>query len=169
MRYLYGLILILTAFVSFSQSEIRKPDFPGNLSFDIGFNIWSKMPKGTDRETWPSKSFGMYYQNRKGLFNKFSFIYGLGLTMEKIGLGDSTLIQNNGKITIDTIPSTQISNITKNKLAIMYMELPLELRFHPKGTIDGEGLFISAGPMIGLRLSSHTKWKYGDTIEKIKK
>jgi len=41
--------------------------------------------------------------------------------------------------------------------------MPLELRFHPKGTVEGEGFFVSAGVIPGLKLNAHTRIKYEES------
>ena len=46
-----------------------------------------------------------------------------------------------------------------------YLDIPLEFRFHPQGTEDGEGLFLGVGVVAGLRLRAHTKWKYENNGE----
>ena len=142
---------------------------------DIGFNGWSSMPGPLLRETWASKSVGIYYMKRKAFGSKFSLNYGVGLGLEKIGLGDSSTLAS--QVTFagadgDSIADVGIipnpENFRKNKLAITYLDIPFEFRFHPTGTEEGEGFFMSAGGILGVRLTSHTKWKYQDNGETVR-
>ena len=175
MRYVFIALLTFVVFAASAQEEgkkLKRPDIPGELLVDIGFNAWSSMPGPLKRETWASKSVGIYYMKRKAFGNKLSLYYGIGLGLEKIGLGDSATLasgvnlgtgQNDSIVNVGIIPNPE--NFRKNKLAITYLDIPIEFRFHPTGTIDGEGFFISAGGIIGLRLTSHTKWKYENNGE----
>ncbi|NQZ78916.1 MAG: outer membrane beta-barrel protein, partial [Ekhidna sp.] len=143
----------------------------------IGFNVWSSMPGGLDRNTWRSKSVGIYYTKRKVLNEKLSFNYGLGLGLEKMSLGDSatlfsSVLNDTGTpddATDDVIDPVQIQpnpfNLDKNRLATTYLDLPVEFRFHPFGTEDGEGLFLGVGGIVGLRINAHMKWKYENNGE----
>lgn len=152
---------------------------------DIGLNYWDEEPTFIDQTGWKSKSVGIYYTRRKALNNIFSFYYGLGLGLEKFSLGDTLTLSSGVLLNADNQdPNDDIlspleltslaGNITydKNRLAIAYFDVPLEFRFHPKGTQDGEGLFVGVGGILGLRLKSHTKLKFDDggetVIEKIK-
>ncbi|MEQ9402947.1 MAG: outer membrane beta-barrel protein [Cyclobacteriaceae bacterium] len=165
MKYLSGVLLVLT--VCFSQAQektLSRPDIPGDIMVDIGLNFWSDIPGQMDQREWPSKSLGIYYTTRKVISNKFSYSYGVGLNFEKIAFGTNALrfvplVTDTLGVTSFTeeITSTNRLLFKKYKLAILYMDIPLELRFHPKGTQDGEGFFVGAGGILGLRLNSYDK------------
>ena len=162
MKYLCGSWLIILCLIPQAQDKgFSRPDIPGELMVDLGLNIWDKMPQGTSRELWSSKSIGIYYSKRKGLGSKLSVYYGLGFGSEKIGLGDSSLFSMDSA-TVGGFPFTT-TNLKKNKLAITYLDVPLEMRFHPIGTQDGEGFFVGVGGILGLKLNAHTKWKYDES------
>lgn len=169
MKYLCGLLIALFSLNIYAQDEDRfaRPDLPGELMVDIGINSWSTTPDTLDRKGWASKSIGIYYSKRYGINDKLSFYPGIGLTFEKLGFQSAVTFQDS----TDYITELSVSGITKNKLAISYLEIPVEFRFHPMGTDEGEGLFVSVGGMLGLRLNAHTKWKYndggGNTIQKV--
>lgn len=173
MKYIYGILFAFLVLSASAQNKLKRPDIPGELMVDVGLNLWSTMPGVLEKKTFASKSIGLYYYKRKALGNKLSFYYGLGLGMEKMSLGDSsTLASNinlkdaNGKdslAAVAIVPNAQ--KLNKNKLAITYLDIPIEFRLHPLGTEDGEGLFIGAGGIIGVRLNAHTKWKYDNNGE----
>ncbi len=170
MRYIYGVLLVCLVMSASAQDGLKRPDIPGELMVDVGFNVWSSMPGALERRTWASKSIAIYYTKRKAFSKKLSFNYGIGLGMEKMSLGDSSTLFSN-QIVDDTVRSVVIGpntdNYSKNKLATTYLDIPVEFRFHPLGTEDGEGLFLGVGGIVGLRLNAHTKWKYdlnGETV-----
>jgi hypothetical protein len=173
MRYIYTVFFGVLLFSGTAQNQaLKRPDIPGELMVDVGFNVWSSMPGNLERRAWSSKSVGLYYSKRKPISSKLSFYYGVGLGLEKMSLGDTVTLASNYQAHPDSaIQSVAIitnpANFSKNRLATTYMDVPLELRFHPFGTQDGEGLFIGAGGIVGVRLKAHTKWKYennGETV-----
>ena len=185
MKYIVGFLLLIGSVVTFGQKEIARPDIPGDLMIDIGLNFWDEEPLFVNQRGWRSKSIGFYYTKRKSLGNKFGVHYGAGLGLEKIDLGDSLTLSSGVLLNADDsdpandvlsplelTPLTDGITFDKNRLAVTYLDLPVELRFHPKGTQDGEGLFLSVGGMVGLRMSAHMKYKFeegGETvIEKVK-
>lgn len=171
MKYLFGALLSLLVLTTFGQDEKKRPDLPGDLMVDVGMNVWSTMPGGLERRNWSSKSLGFYYTQRKILSSKLSFNYGLGFTFEKMHLGDSSTLISNYTDATDTLSVAVVPNprnFSKNRLAITYIDIPVEFRFHPFGTEEGEGLFIGAGGIVGLRVKAYTKWKYGNRGETVK-
>lgn len=160
MKYLSGVLLVFAfCFSQAQEREFSRPDLPGDLLVDLGINSWSSYPEGLERRAFASKSVSIYYVKRRELSNKFSLYYGMGLGLEKIAFqSDSTLLYD-GTLSVDEMP---FINVDKNKLAITYLDIPFEFRFHPKGTEDGEGLFVGVGGIVGLKLNAHTKWRYDD-------
>lgn len=171
MRYIYGVLLTLLVISASAQDGLKRPDIPGELMVDIGFNVWSSMPGALERRTWSSKSIAFYYTKRKAFSNKLSLNYGIGLGLEKMSLGDSSTLFSNVLVN-DTLNAVLIGpnpqNFDKNKLATTYLDIPIEFRFHPMGTEDGEGLFLGVGGIVGLRLNAHTKWKYDNNGETVR-
>ncbi|MEQ9467823.1 MAG: outer membrane beta-barrel protein [Ekhidna sp.] len=177
MKYVFGAVLALLVITASAQEGgWKRPDIPGDLMVDVGFNVWSSMPGALEKRTWSSKSIGLYYTKRKVLTGKLSFNYGAGLGLEKMSLGDSSTLFSNrlsgsgANQTLEPVlifPLSDTLSYSKNKLATTYLDIPVEFRFHPMGTEDGEGLFIGVGGIVGLRLNSHTKQKYdyqGETV-----
>ena len=178
MKYLFGILMFFLLALASAQDtntkdeSLKRPDIPGELMVDVGFNLWSSMPGATERRTWASKSISVYYMKRKALSGKLSFYYGVGLGMEKMSLGDTVSLSSAVRlddsdndpdtdslaaVAITTLPD---GNFDKNKLATTYLDIPVEFRFHPFGTQDGEGLFLGVGGIVGVRINAHTKWKY---------
>lgn len=155
------IILCLNCFFGFGQDEkrLQQPDIPGDIMLDLGFNSLMSENQLISTKLFPSRSFGIYYLAKRKLSDNFIFNPAIGLTFEKIGFSDQTNYQVDDLkiISWDTIG---IGDLGSNRLAITYLDLPLELRFYPNQTVDGEGLFIGIGGVFGLRIGSKTKIKY---------
>ncbi|MEQ9231723.1 MAG: outer membrane beta-barrel protein [Cyclobacteriaceae bacterium] len=158
----FCLLFFLFSFVLLSSAQDKKfaqPDLPGDLLLDIGLNYWSN-----DRDTlsnFASKSLGVYYTRHFRISDKFSFNPAVGLGFEKYAFKKDYHYRNvDGIIRLDTLPS----NFDKNKLAVTYLDIPLELRYYPKSTIEGEGFFVGAGVIGGLKMGAHSKIKYEDAV-----
>ena len=179
MKYLAtGALLVFSFFLS-AQETLNRPDFPGELMIDIGLNYLDDEPLTIDQSGWTSKSISLYYTMRKLFGDKFAINYGLGLSVEKLSLGDTTTLASqyfNGTdfepvsiqplINVDPTDDPFFS-YDKNRLMISYLEVPVDFRFYPKGTEAGEGLFLGVGGMAGIRLDSRIKLKYdyaGETV-----
>jgi hypothetical protein len=61
-----------------------------------------------------------------------------------------------------------VGELKRNRLAITYAELPLELRFYPNRTVDGEGFFVSIGSVLGFKIAAKTKMRFNLDGSKIK-
>ena len=170
MKYIYGVLLTLLVVGANAQDELKRPDIPGHLMIDIGLNYWDETAGALNQKGWPSKSFSIYYARVKKLNNSFTLNYGLGFSWEKVGFevnvdADPTL---SDAITIQldtlgrtffapTVATSSRANFDRYKIGMLYLDIPLELRWYPKKTQDGEGLFLSAGGIVGLRLKSFDK------------
>ena len=126
---------------------------------DLGFNSLMNNNELINTKIFPSRSFGIYYMAKRKLSDQFIFNPAIGFTFEKIGFADRANYQlNNLKIVSwDTV---EVGELKRNRLAITYLETPLEFRFYPKKTLNGEGFFVSFGGILGLKIVSKTKIKY---------
>lgn len=169
MKYVFGFILLVVGLSANAQDSFKTPDFPGDLMVDIGLNYWDQADS-LDQKGWPSKSISFYYMKTKFLSNKFTFRYGAGLGLEKISLGNRrTLTSLEDSVLVADVPfDLTRTDMRKNKLALTYLDIPVELRFYPKGTEEGEGLFVGVGGIVGIRMAAHIKLKYGNADELIK-
>lgn len=162
MNRLIGTVLFLAITLSASAQKDRyaQPELPGDLRIDIGMNFLRDAPEEIDVNVFNSRSVGIYYGQTFKLSNYFTFNPAIGITAEKIRNNNDQNFQidANNDLVFDTLQNR--GNIKTNKLAVNYLEIPFELRFYPTKTIDGEGLFVGIGGIIGARLESHTKIKY---------
>ena len=124
MKYLLSAVVLLSSFGLFAQKEeIGRPDIPGDLMVDVGFDLLSDYPDSLKTDVWPSKSANISYNKRRALNDNFSFYYGIGLGLNRIGLGDSATLMNNDSVTFVAIPDG--FEYEKNKLAIAYVDVPV--------------------------------------------
>ena len=162
MEKIFGLsLLCFTCFYGFSQEEkrLQQPDIPGDIMLDLGFNSLMHNNGSINTKFFPSRSFGIYYMFNHKLSDQFIFSSAIGLTFEKIGFADRANYQVDD-LKIISWDTLGVGESKSNILAINYLELPLELRFYPNQTTNGEGLFVSIGGVLGLKIASKTKIKY---------
>lgn len=166
MKYLIGVFLTFTfAFSQAQESDFSRPDLPGDLMVDVGINSWSSGPDTLSTLAWGSKSVGVYYAKRHAFSSKWSLQYGVGLGLEKIGFrGNTTLVD-----APEYISELDLGEVDKNRFSMTFVDAPFDFRFHPYGTEDGEGFFVGVGGILGVKVKSHTKWKYngGETVQKL--
>lgn len=152
--------LVVSLPLAFAQNDDTpvQPDIPGDLVFDFGFNFLQEN-EGLETQWFQSRSFSVYYMLTRKLNDYITVNPMLGISSEKYDW-DSELnfMENDAReLVYDTIQGV---SVVKNRLAVNYVELPIEVRFFPWKTIEGEGLFIGIGGMIGGRFESHTKTQY---------
>ena len=162
MKKVLGLIILyLNFFFGFGQEEkrLQQPDIPGDIMLDLGFNLLMNNNESINTKIFPSRSFGIYYMAKRKLSDRFIFNPAIGFTFEKIGFADRANYQLNNLKTIswDTV---EVGVLKRNRLAITYLEAPLEFRFYPNKTVNGEGFFVSLGAALGVKIVSKTKIKY---------
>lgn len=142
------------------KGSLSSPDFPGWLVLDIGFNGLIDNNEAMGLEFWPSKSFGIYHMKSFEVSKRLTFNAALGIAAEKFGFAENiTLayatdaISGEQNVIIDSLGFSP----GLNKLAVTYLDLPLEFRYYPSKAKEAKGFFIGVGGAIGYRLSSHTK------------
>jgi len=154
-------LLIFLSFSSFAQQSDRpsQPDLKGDIMLDFGISMWSEDTDKLRLDMWKSNSFSIYYNRMFKLNNKFTFHPAVGFGFEKYAFNDdyTWLSDDQGDISLDTLNGV---NLAKNKLQVTYLEIPLELRFYPWSTNTGEGVFVGAGVIGGVRINTVSKIKY---------
>lgn len=141
-----------------------KPNWAG---FEIGLNNYlnSDMSMSLDN----SMSFMDLNTGRSWNFNINFMDYGFGLGTDKIGIVTGLGLEwnnyhfdNDNNITkvdgvIESLPLT-FADIKKNRLQTTYLRAPLLLEFQiPAGS---KRIYISGGPIAGVKLGSNTKIVY---------
>jgi hypothetical protein len=161
MKYLLSLSFIAFISVSlFAQNERpEQPDIPGDISVDVGLTFLTNTEQFLESQVWPSRVVGLHYMYSHQLADRFTINPSLGLGMDRFGIQDNVNFQQ------DSLRSYQLDTISgltlrKNLLTFTYLELPVELRFYPFKTVQGEGFFIGVGGFAGVNIGAQTKIKY---------
>jgi len=180
-------IILLTISTAFAQTNQKadknkiireqagRPDVPGDLKIDFGLNLLQN--NEWDHGTFGSKFFNIYYQYGFNIGNSaFSFHPGLGIGTEKYDFDDKlTLVDSIGsnfshnvifKALDDVYDST--ATFKKSKLAVTYLDVPLELRWRSLKYDPQRSVKVALGVKVGLKLDSHMKVKYDHLGETIK-
>ncbi len=163
MKSVFGILLFCFVFSGISAQNYERPvqpDLPGEIMIDLGFNFLYDHPSFMNTKFFPSRSFGVYYQQTFKVANWFTVNPGIGIGNDRLGWKeDVNFIQDSARVfSFDTISDISLN---KNLLTFTYLEVPLELRFYPfHKTNEGEGFFVSVGGIVGLKIDSHTKIKY---------
>jgi hypothetical protein len=154
------LMMVCSLVMLAQERKLGQPNLPGTLLLDMGMNYLTEENQAWNRKAWSSKSVSLYYMNRYEISNKLSFHIGVGFGMEKFAFKGYHFLNagDDYKIGLDSLPNVDWK---KNKIAVNYLDVPMEFRFHPMGTENGEGFFVGIGAIAGLRMNSHTKLKYG--------
>lgn len=186
-RIFLVLIFLSVAHHGFSQSnsDVKKktpllnygrPDIPGELGFDLGIVYAPDFPDVMKISLLRSLYFSPFYKYEFLIpKSKFSILTGLSVGCEKYRFKDMISIMNmpneeakfsDQVVRLDTILFN--STIKKSKLAVNYLEIPLELRFRSNKIYPRRSISLSVGGKIGILFNAHTKFKYfqnGDTKE----
>jgi hypothetical protein len=148
------------------QKKAARPDLPGILSLDFGFNIPLNNTSAFDTRFFGSKVLNVQYKWEAEIVNKFSVRFGLGLGLEKYGFADSlTLVTNYNGATRGRSSFTNVNNLFSNieetgksQLAANYLDVPIEFFYKFKDTENS--LRVGIGGRIGYLYSAHTKVDY---------
>jgi hypothetical protein len=139
-------------------NSFAKTNYSGYESYDGFMDL--NQPKSLE-VSWNISEINIGLQREK---NTIGLISGLGLTFNNYRFDQPyTLVKENGKVKPQQLT---YENLSKTKLAVSYLTVPLLMEFQvPVNHHDGR-LFVNAGVVGGVNIGSHTKVKYGDTKDK---
>lgn len=146
-----------------SKRSLSSPDFPGALVFDLGFNGFNTAPDTMDLSWWKSKSISVYYMQSFDIGKKFTFNPAIGLSLEKYSfVKDVTLgyVENTQGENVIGVVEIEADEVLKSKMAINYIDLPVEFRYYPRGNDKKGSIYFALGGSLGLLMESHTKTKF---------
>ncbi len=146
------------------KKKLARPDIPGDLLIDIGFNFLLDNPSSLEMGFFGSKVVNFYYHWDIPIGKShFSISPGIGVGLEKYGFdGDNTLGRDDNDNTVvlnlaDVFPGSEIKN---TKIAANYVDIPLEIRFHVNKENHNQGFRVAVGGKVGMLFDGHTKVKY---------
>lgn len=149
-----------------TRDRIGRPNVKGDLFLDFGFNTLNNRPEDLNSRFFQSRVANVYYQYpiHLGENSGITFNPGIGLGMDKLAFTrDSTLINNpalgnssSQLVGIKSLYGDDVS-INTNKVAINYIDIPLEFRYHLNKADYEKGLRIAVGGKVGFLYNAHTK------------
>jgi hypothetical protein len=140
---------------------------------EFGFNAFAK----PDYSMYNVKDFMSLNQGKSMEFNLNFYELNIGLSKSYVGLVSGMGLSFNSyrfenPYTLQKGPTMtepvllDYDNLSKTKLAVSYLNVPLLFEFQiPVNQNEGR-LFINAGLVGGVKLGSHTKVKHGDIKDK---
>ena len=155
------------------RKRAARPDVPGSLLIDIGWNIMMDDPKSFETDLIGSRTINFYYYYDMPIGkSNFVLMPGIGVSLNKFKFdNDVTLVQvtdtdGNTAVTIENLNANW--DIKKSQLAANYIDIPLEIRFYANPDDKKRSFNVSLGGRAGFRFSSYTKVKYKDDDENMK-
>jgi len=140
---------------------------------ELGFNGFDK----PDYSLYNGNEFMELNQGKSMEFNLNFYELNIGLVKSYVGLVSGMGLSFNsyrfdkpytlfkGSQMTEAVP-LDYDNLSKTKLAVSYLNVPLLLEFQVPVNQNEGRLFINAGLVGGVKIGSHTKVKYGDTKDK---
>jgi len=106
-----------------------------------------------------------FYELNIGLAKSYvGLVSGMGLSFNSYRFENPYTLAK-GQLITEAVPLNP-EGLSKTKLAVSYLTVPLLLEFQiPVNQNEGR-LFVNAGVIGGVKIGSHTKVKYGDTKDK---
>lgn len=161
-----GILFIITLASIVYTSSAQKSNVPGSFAMDVGFNMLNGAPDDMKTSTFKSRFFNFYYSYDIEMTKNLLFSIGAGLGTEGyIFSNNTTLIKGtnaqNQKEILLTDATKIYKSVSKSKLALTYLDIPIEIRFRAEED-DDKGLKFTLGGKVGLLIDSHTKINYND-------
>ncbi len=152
--------------------KIRKrnarPDIPGTLLIELGWNILQSNPSEMEIGTLGSRTFNLYYfYNIELPFagNRFELMPGFGVGLDRYRFEDDITLSETNNVEIVELEDVDVQ---KSMLVSNYFDIPVELRFYANPNDKKRSFKIGVGFKGGVRFSSHTKVKFEDNGNNVK-
>jgi hypothetical protein len=156
------------------QEKAGRPDIPGDLMIEFGFNWIQEHPEGIGFNTVGSRTFNAYYQYEMNIGESaFSFHPGIGIGTDKYKFSDNLTLgygldslgeQEVQLVSLDSIFGTGVA-IKKSQINASYIDIPLEIRWISRKYDPKRSLKIAIGGKVGFLIDSKTKIKYTEDSE----
>ena len=141
----------------------------GQITFDNWFHN-AELSNGEDLQTeWYSRGVNIYvmYDIKFGDNSIFSIAPGIGYGHSSI-FSNATIAQDSAGSFFQPTPGEgdigingeEIQELKKNKLALNYLEVPIELRMRTRPNKKGNSFKVALGFKGGWMFDAHTKVKY---------
>ncbi|MCK5102242.1 MAG: PorT family protein [Cyclobacteriaceae bacterium] len=156
------------------QEKAGRPDIPGDLMIEFGFNWVQEHPPGIGFNTTSSRTFNAYYLYEKNIGESaFSIHPGIGIGTEKyafvqdltLGHGFDSLGNKEVQfVSLDSIYGIGTS-YKKSQINPNYVDIPIEIRWRSRKYDPKRSLKVTLGGKVGFLFDSKTKVKYTEDGE----
>jgi len=143
--------------IEFGFNAFDKPDYSMYNAADKDF---MSLNQGKSLEI----DFNFYELNIELCKNYVGLVSGMGLSFNNYRFENPYTLQK-GQLITEPV-SLNPDNLSKTKLAVTYLKVPLLLEFQVPVNHNEGRLFVNAGIIGGVKIGSHTKVKYGDKKDK---
>jgi len=158
----------------FIQEKAGRPDVPGDLVIEFGFNWIGDAPSGYGFKTMASRTFNAYYLYDKNFGESALSVHpGIGVGTEKyafdknitLGYGYDDLGEKVVQFTpLDSIYGAGIT-YKKSQINANYLDIPLEFRWISRKYDPKSSFTITIGGKVGVLFDGKTKVKYNQDGE----
>ncbi len=150
------------------HEQAGRPDVPGDLIIEVGFNTLMDRPEEMKMDFWGSKIFNAYYLYDVPIGDShFSFHPGFGVGTEKYAFNDAVTLgyvtdaNNNKDLTLIGLDSTYSkASFSKSKFATTFLDIPMEIRWISRKYDPKRSVKITIGGKFGYLIDGKTKVKY---------
>ena len=143
--------------IEFGFNAFDKPDYS---MYSPGDKDFMSLNQGKSLEF----DFNFYELNIGLCKNYVGLVSGMGLSFNNYRFENPYTLQK-GQFMTEPV-NLNPENLSKTKLAITYLNVPLLLEFQIPVNHNEGRLFVNGGIIGGVKIGSHTKVKYGDKKDK---
>lgn len=156
------------------QEKVGRPDLPGDLIIEYGFNWVQEHIPGNGFKTLSSPTFNVYYLYDMNIGESaFSFHPGFGIGSEKYTFSEDVTLgydyDSLGNYGVEFIPLDSIYGIgtsyKKSQFNPIYIDIPMEIRWRSKKYDPIRSLKVAIGGKVGFLIDNKTKVKYTESGE----
>jgi hypothetical protein len=143
--------------VEFGFNSFAKTDYS---MYSPAYNNFMSLNQGKSLE------FNLnFYELNIGLSKNYvGLVSGMGLSFNNYRFENPYTLQQGQNMTLPVL--LEENNLSKTKLALSYLNVPLLLEFQIPVNHNEGRLFINGGIIGGVKIGSHTKVKYGEKKDK---
>ena len=143
--------------IEFGFNSFAKTDYS---MYSPAYNNFMSLNQGKSLE------FNLnFYELNIGLSKNYvGLVSGMGLSFNNYRFENPYTLQQGQNMTLPVL--LEENNLSKTKLALSYLNVPLLLEFQIPVNHNEGRLFINGGIIGGVKIGSHTKVKYGEKKDK---
>ena len=144
--------------------KVARPDIPGSFIFEFGFNRGREVPVNFVQGFWGSRTVNLYYQYPiQILKSKFSFVPGIGLSLERFKLTNNYTLnpikEADGSFSLISLNNLYLGSY-KSMIVTNYFEVPVGFRFDTHPEDIARSFNVTIGGRVGALYDGFTKIKY---------